>query len=72
MRITKKLLRTTKKSAQGRLVELYRLDDTPSLEQEFRRCFPNREGIDQMSPARMRYELLRDLLDLTIPDHWCE
>jgi len=72
MRITKKLLRETKRGLDRRIGELSVMDDA-KLAEEHKRCFPHRT--DEQRPAfviGLRKELMLDCIELCIPSHWCE
>lgn len=71
MRITKKLLRETKRGMNRRVNELCAALATGQLKQEWERCF---SGIkcELGSDAEIMRSLISDMIDRSIPEFWIE
>lgn len=69
MRITKKVLRETKRAMKKRIKELCLMSEE-QLEKEVKRCYPSLDF--KASRGVLLGFMLQDLLDLALPIHWHE
>jgi hypothetical protein len=70
MRITKKLLRETKKSLSERIRVVIRMSPE-QVNQEYVRMFPAAER-SAYDVGEMRDSILQWALESLIPSHWCD